>query len=545
MEIFILILFCFILPCIVLIKPIKDMIKNKKNIKEILKEYKEEIILFFILILGSLIRIIAIGKYPNALNADEASSGYEAWSILKSGIDRSGNSFPVVLYAWGSGQNALYSYLLIPVICLTGLCEFGLRLPMAIIGIISLYVFYYLLKNIFNDKKIALVGVAFLAICPWHIMKSRWALESNIFPDLILISLMLLVLGIKNKKKWMQTLSFVILGISSYAYGTAYLFLPVFVFGVLLYLWRKKEISIKRAGIYLAIVFVVSIPIILYVIINTFNLSQLSIGPVTIPLMKENRSKEVSTVFSENIYENCITNLLDSLKIILIQSDGLEWNSISDYGLFYGFSTIFLIYGIYISFRKYKKNEFNIIMQIWSASAIILCAFCIPNINRINIIMFPCIYYIAIGLYEIFSKYKIMISCIIAIYVGVFICFMQDYFQKDYNEYSTFTSGIKEVSEYCEKSDLENVYCYYSFKEPFIYFLFYSEYDVNNYLNTVEFFDEAGVFDNVKSFGKYKFYLPEYVPDDSIIVVPKGSSLNYENNIKNKITINQFDLYEF
>lgn len=545
MEIFILILFCFILPCIVLIEPIKDIIKRKKNIKEVLKEYKEELILFFVLILGSLVRMVAIGKYPNALNADEASSGYEAWSILKSGIDRNGNSFPVVLYAWGSGQNALYSYLLLPVLCLTGLGEFGLRLPMAIIGIVSLYVFYYLLKNIFNDKKVALVGVLFLAICPWHVMKSRWALESNIFPDLILIAVMLLIAGIKNKKRWMQILSFIVLGISSYAYGTAYLFLPVFVVGVLLYLWRKKEISIKCAGIYLAIVFVISIPIILYVIINTFNLSQISIGPITIPLMKENRTKEVSTIFSGNIYENCISNLLDSLKIILIQSDGLEWNSISSYGLFYGFTIIFLIYGIYLSLKKYKKNEFNVIMQIWTISAIILCAFCIPNINRINVIMFPCIYYIVIGLYEFFSKYKVMIPCIVAIYVGLFICFMQDYFQKDYNEYSTFTSGIKEISEYCEKSDLENVYCYYSFKEPFIYFLFYSKYDVNNYLDTVEFFDDDGVFDNVRAFGKYKFYLPENVPDSSIVIVPKGSNLNYENNIKNKITINQFDLYEF
>lgn len=545
MEVFILILFCFLLPGVVLVNPMKDMIKNKKEAKKVIIDYKEEFILFFVLIIGSLIRMALIGRYPNALNADEASSGYEAWSILKYGIDRKGNSFPVVLYAWGSGQNALYSYLLLPILLFTGLSEFGLRLPMAILGIISLYVFWYLLKNVFDNKKLALVGVLFLAICPWHIMKSRWALESNIFPDLILMAVMFLVVGIKNRKIWMQITSFFIFGISSYAYGTSYLFLPIFVIGILIYLWRKKQISIKQAGIYFGIVFVMAFPLILYVIINVFHLSQISLGAITIPVMKQNRAEEVSTIFSGNIYENCISNLLDSLKILLIQSDGLQWNAISGYGIFYGISLIFLLYGIYISLKRYKKNIFNVIMWFWSLASIILCAFCIPNINRINVIIFPCIYYIVIGLYEIVNKYKVMIPCIVAIYIGLFICFMLDYFNMDYNEYATFSSGLKEVSEYCEKSQLENVYCLYSFKEPFIYFLFYSEYDVNNYLETVEFFDANGIFDNVKAFGKYKFYLPDRVPDDSIVIVPKGRELNYDNNLKNKITINQFDLYEF
>lgn len=545
MEIFILIVVCFILPFIVLIKPIMDSVKKRKSLKEFFKEYREEIILVIILMIGSFVRLYNIGVFPNALNADEASSGYEAWSILKYGIDRKGNSFPVVLYAWGSGQNALYSYLLIPIILILGVNEFALRLPMALIGIISLYAFYYLLKKIFGNKKIALCGVLFFAICPWHIMKSRWALESNIFPDLILFAITFLVYGIKNKNKYLQVLAFVIFGISSYAYGTSYMFLPICILTILGYLIYKKEINFKKAIVYLGIMFIICLPIMMYVIINALNLEQIEIFGVTIPKMISNRYDEVSTVFSGNLYENCVSNLLETLKIILIQSDGLEWNSISGYGLFYGFSIVLLIYGIYISIKKYKKNMLNNIMQIWMVSSIIVCAFCIPNINRINIIMIPCVYYIVVGLYEILSRYKLVIPCAIAIYIGLFICFIEDYSHKDYNEYKTFTSGVKDVSEYCEQADFENIYCAYTFKEPFIYFLFYSKYDTNNYINTVKFFREDGTFENVKSFGKYYFYLPENISDDSIVVVPKDSEIEFENNIKNKVTINQFDLYEF
>ena len=103
------------------------------------------------------------------------------------------------------------------------------------------------LKNIFDNKKLAIIGLAFFAICPWHILKSRWGMDCNLFPDLILFAVLFLILGIKKKKVIWQILSFVMLGISSYSYATSYLFLPIFVGITLGYLIYKKEISIKRA----------------------------------------------------------------------------------------------------------------------------------------------------------------------------------------------------------------------------------------------------------------------------------------------------------
>ena len=91
--------------------------------------------------------------------------------------------------------------------------------------------------------------------------------------------------------------------------------------------------------------------------------------------MISNRYDEASTIFSGNLYENCVNNLLETVRILLLQIDGLEWNAIAGYGLFYGFSIIWLIYGIYISIKKYKKNVLNMVMHIWMISSIVLCAF--------------------------------------------------------------------------------------------------------------------------------------------------------------------------
>ncbi len=542
MELFIIIFFCFLLPMCVLVNPIRDCAKNNKSL---FKEYKGEVFLFFIFMVGSFVRLFAIGRFPNALNVDEASSGYDAFSLMKWGVDRAGNSYPVYLYAWGSGQSVLYSYLMIPVIAITGLTEYGIRLPMAITGAISLYVFYYLIKNIFDNKKYGIIATAFFAICPWHIMKSRWGMECNIFPDLILLASLLLVLGLKKKNTQLQILSFVGLAISSYSYGTSYLFLPVFVLGTLGYLIYKKELTIKKSIIYLLIMFVLCIPIIIYIFINTFGLEQITIGKVTIPKLLVNRYDEVSTVFSGNIFENCVNNLLETLRILILQNDKLEWNAIPQYGLFYLISIVFFIIGLRACVKKYKENSFNQIMNIWMIAAIVLCAFCEANINRINIIMIPCIYYIVVGLFEFLTKYKQLTVCIAVIYVVLFIEFMYSYVNKDYNKYYTFTSGVEDVVDYCKTLDVDNIYCKYSFKEPFVYFMFYGQEDVNEYLDTVEYFEEGRTFDNIRSFGKYKFYLPEESEKNSVIIVPKNTEIEYNDESVQKVTINQFDIYKF
>lgn len=542
MELFIVIIFCFLLPMCVLVNPIRDCVKNDKSL---FKEYKGEVFLFFIFMIGSLVRLFAIGRFPNALNVDEASSGYDAFSLMKWGVDRAGNSYPVYLYAWGSGQSVLYSYLMIPVIAVTGLTEYGIRLPMAITGVISLYVFYYLIKNIFDNKKYGIMATAFFAICPWHIMKSRWGMECNIFPDLILLASLLLVLGLKKKKTGLQVLAFVVLAISSYSYGTSYLFLPVFVLGTLGYLIYKKELTVKKSIIYLLVMFVLCIPIIVYIFINTLGLEQITIGKVTIPKLLVNRYDEVSTVFSGNIFENCVNNLLETLRILILQNDKLEWNAIPQYGLFYLISIVFFVIGLRACVKKYKENNFNQIMNIWMISAIVLCAFCVANINRINIIMIPCVYYIVVGLFEFLTKYKQLTVCIAVIYVVLFIEFMYSYVNKDYNKYYTFTSGVEDVVDYCKTLDVDNIYCKYSFKEPFMYFMFYGQEDVREYLDTVEYFEEGRTFDNVRSFGKYKFYLPEEIEKNSVIIVPKYSGIKYNDESIKKVTINQFDIYEF
>lgn len=72
----------------------------QNKIKHFFITNKYNIILAIIFIIGILIRCAQISEYPNALNVDEASAGYEAFSILNTGHDRNGNFLPAYFIAW-------------------------------------------------------------------------------------------------------------------------------------------------------------------------------------------------------------------------------------------------------------------------------------------------------------------------------------------------------------------------------------------------------------------------------------------------------------
>src|SRR5471032_2162255 len=102
------------------------------------------------LIVGAVLRFAALGTVPGGLNSDEASSGVEALSILRTGADLWGNHLPVWFPAWGSGMNALYTYITVPVIWLFGLDSVTLRAVGAVFGVLTLPVTYSATKLYFG-----------------------------------------------------------------------------------------------------------------------------------------------------------------------------------------------------------------------------------------------------------------------------------------------------------------------------------------------------------------------------------------------------------
>ena len=530
-------IFSLIVPVFIVIKDID----KGKNIKGFIKKNKLILIVYMSFVIGFITRLICIANFPNGLNVDEASSGYEAFSIMNYGIDRSGNFLPIFLEAWGSGQNAFYTYLLIPFIKILGLNILTTRLPMAIIGCISLVVMYKILDKI-TTKKIATIGIIFFAITPWHIMKSRWGLESNIFPDIILYAIFFIIKYLDKKEIKQLYIASVFLGLSAYSYGTSYFFLSIFVVLLLIYLFIKKEITLKYCIEVICIIFLISVPIILFLIINTFNLEPINLI-FTIPRLQENRYEEITSIFSKYFFSKSISNFINALKILIKQDDGLGWNAMPIYGLTYIISLPFMLVGIYNNFKTKDKSRW--ILNLWFFTSILLMFVVEPNINRLNIIIIPIIYYTIIGISVVYDKIQLSKIFLPIIYISLFISFEISYFTTDWNSFNTFNNHVENVIKYVEQTDSEKIYFEYSFKEPYIYVCFYNKINTQEFVNTVKYKNNIKTFDSVQSFCRYNFYIPENIEENGIYVISIDNEKKYDfkDEIWNKYYIDDFVVF--
>lgn len=495
-----LILFSVVISFLPLIKPI---IQHRKSYdRSFFTDYKYEILTAGALCIGFCLRLINIGNMPLGLNQDEASIGYDAYSILNYGIDRNGVHMPVHLIAWGSGQNALYAYMCMPFIRLFGLNEFAIRLPMALLGCGSLLIIRRLLL-LLKDKKLAFAGVCMFSIMPWHIMKSRWALESNILPDMILIAVLLFMLGIDGKKHCFYFGS-AVLGLCAYAYGTAYFFLPIFCLMFFVYLLCHRKVSISQTLISLVIICIISLPIILFVLINKFGMQSINLGLFTIPKLNEARQSAILNLDS-NIFENIFSNLKTTLKIIFMQTDDLPWNSISFYGTVFLASIPFFIIGLATMFKQ-KGYKSDFAFFIWFLTSLLMSSIMSANINRLNVIFIPIIYFVIIGVFSVVETMRHLRFPIITMYAAMSVMFIFNYFGP-YQEQigQNFYYGFGEAIQCAEKQDSEHIYITNSVNAPYIYVLFYNNTDPHEYINTVQKKNPGQAFEQVSEFDKYLF----------------------------------------
>ena len=309
---------------------------------------------------------------------------------------------------------------------------------------------------------------------------------------------------------------------------------------------KMKKITFKQAVISLAVVFVVDLPLILYVIINTFDLPELKILFITIPRLTANRYQEISSIFSKDFLQVSIQNFVNSMKLFIGQSGDHPWNMISFFGLTYVFSLPFTLMGIKESFSKEKRNKnINICFNIWFIAAFLLLFVCEPNTNRCNCFILPLVYYTVIGIKALIEDMPRMKNIIIIMYIISFIAFNYNYFYLGSKNTAYFETDIDEMVEYVDNLDVDKVYIDKSFTEPYIYVLLYSKYNTKDFDSTVEYFTKGQNFDQVKSFGKYNFYIPENIEDEkAVYVVQNSKKLDIDYSKYKVTTLKRFTIIE-
>jgi len=200
-------------------------------------KYLPAILLFLAFLVGAFFRFYKLGETPTGLYVDEASLGYNAYSIYKTGLDEYGKSFPVMFRSFSTFQSPVYSYLLVPLIHFLDLSIFSVRLLSALFGVLSIPLLYLLAQKLYpaprtnNHEPItnnfALISSLLLALSPWHINYSRTAYETNVALFFLLLGSFFLLNALK--KPWLFLLSALSFVISMMAYRAEIIIVPILV----------------------------------------------------------------------------------------------------------------------------------------------------------------------------------------------------------------------------------------------------------------------------------------------------------------------------
>ncbi len=157
--------------------------------------------LFLIFLVALLLRLYLLGSYPAGFHIDEVKMGWNALSILKTGEDDWGKAFPMYYNSFGDFRPTGYFYTIIPSLILFGQNEFAVRFPSALFGALTVFVIYFLSKEIFEGKtgqKIGLFAAGLLTVSVWDVSLSRASSEGIVGMFFSLLGLLFFIRLIKQ-----------------------------------------------------------------------------------------------------------------------------------------------------------------------------------------------------------------------------------------------------------------------------------------------------------------------------------------------------------
>src|SRR3989344_2040290 len=448
------------------------------------------LIIFF---LAVFLRFYKLGEIPNGLYQDETAIGYNALSILETGKDEHGVSWPLYFKSFGDYKLPVYIYLTAISVKLFGLNEWAVRFPSALFGTLTVVVMYFFVNKLFKTN-IAIFSALLLAINPWHLHYSRATFE-------VTIALFFLMLGayLLPRKFLVGTLCFII---AFYSYNLTRLLAPLLYF-LCLWVYKLKP----KPSVYI-VSFILLLPFFITLFkaggagsaTGTFIFTSAS---VQAPLL-EFRSYLLSMPFNKLFFNQLFSTVwlylqnvvrYFSVEFFFLTGSPHGNHGIGNVGQLYLFELPLMLLG----FRIHP------LLLGWAVVTIAVAALTreAPHATRSFFLLFPLIIFSALGLVKIFkTRYKYLFVVFIA-YTLVYY-FSSYYFRFPVFYAKQWRSADKEVSLYLKsvESDYDRIIIDKEAGLVYTSILFYQK-RIEESIKRAP--DDSEGFSEVTSFGKYEF----------------------------------------
>ena len=489
--------------------------------------------LLAIILFASFLRLFDLARTPPSLYWDEASLGYNAYSILKTARDEHGKFLPITNFAaFGDYKPPLYIYASVPAIYLFGLNEFAIRFPSAFFGIATVVLTYLLAKKIFQNEALSQLAAFFLAISPWHLQFSRGAFEANLGLFFSTLAIWCFFKFAKDHPFWIfpSLISFLA---GMYTFTGQRLFVPVILF-ILALTFRKELIARFKIVLLALLIFIILFKPLFIFVTQTIE-GRLRFDEVTI--FKDLEPINQSVIFREldndtwwsKIIHNrrffyayeYLRHYFDTYNPSFLFSHG-DVNprlSIQEIGELYYFDLPLVLAGIYFLFSQKQKYRWFIIGWLLISPLGPATARETPHALRMIHILPTFQLIAAFGIFNLYNITKgnklfiIFASLIVALNFSYYLHMYYLHWPKLYS--SQWQYGYKEtvqtVESYYDKVDY--VVVTKGEGRPYIYFLLYNMFDPTKYRKDAEIVKDRFFLIDVNGFDKFRFSdNPQQVP---------------------------------
>lgn len=494
---------------------------------------KKYLPLIIILIIALFVRVFRISEAPARLTHDEMSIGYNAYSLIKTGKDEWGETWPLSFQAFGDYKLPGYIYATVPFIYSLGLDAFSLKLPSIISGIVIIVFAYLITQKISGNKYAALITALVLALNPWSIHLSRMAFESNLalalFTGGIFFALNIFE---KQTSKKNLILAGALFSLSAYTY-VAFRLISLIALLLLSALSLKNKVSFKKTLFVWASFLLLLIPLLPQLLgkSGSARFTQVSVfnDPGIEAKVVEQRNfcflqnpnvlpKICKVLFNEYGYllEKVSTNYLSFLlpSFLFLDGDKLEYLNDPDFAQFLIIFLPFYLIGLY-KLATQKTNSSFFILGVFFISPLASALAGPPQIVRGSALLPIVAILIGLGVtsfidlikQQSIKKVTVVVSSVIFAFAFLqyFISYQYIYSARSENYIYPLD---KRTVEYLnsKESELDTIYISDHFPDAHILLAFYNKIDPTYYReNIVRPTSDKFGFSHPTKLGKYEF----------------------------------------
>lgn len=533
-------------------------------------------ILILVLIIAAVLRLWRLESIPPSLYIDELDLGYQAFSLLHTGRDYFGNLLPLHPHSFAEYRTPFNIYTSIPTVWLFGINAYGIRLPSAFFGILSVVSLYLLIREMFtyNDlaksnlgkyKIIAVLGALILALSPWHIQFSRVTLEVSALFFFLTLGLFLFFKSFTTPKVlWLSALT---LCLTPWIYSTAKLFIPALIIFIF-FVWHKEILKYPKKDLIksVLVLIILGLPMIYMTLSgkagSRFNYISVFSDPTV--RTEVNYAREFdATVRGENQIgaqpnfidkffhnkllfwtDNMIANYTKSISsdFLFFNGDLNLRHSPRGIGQFYWFEIIPLLIGLVLFFGKFNDRKIKYLIIFWIVFGIFPSAVTRDggsHAPRLIIILSPLIFLISFGIVKGAELFKNNLKkIIITAYSGLWFLSVAFYFHTYLVHYPWdserwWNAGYKEMIDGAKEieNDFDKIIITTADEPPLIFFAAYYPYDPVKWQEAIKNTSLLGEV-GVKKIGKYVFdqyrvnSLSENI-DESTVYISSAREVEY------------------